>query len=215
MHLLVHLDSLTPMPRIRAASIDEHKALIRRALLDAARDLIDEMGTAEISLGEIALSAGVGRTTFYDYFSDRDDVIASLVEEELPHVLDDLIESVPRQLPIPERLSELAAKTVVFVAEDRVFGIILHREVGRMGQDAQDRILESHTDLSHEMAGLYMRGVEEGLFRPMPPALAGRLIQDTIMSAAKVLIDEAGTVEEVTEGLKRFLLGGLGYSSDV
>ena len=65
------------------------------------------------------------------------------------------------------------------------------------------------------MAGLYMRGVEEGLFRPMPPALAGRLIQDTIMSAAKVLIDEAGTVEEVTEGLKRFLLGGLGYSSDV
>lgn len=202
------------MPRIRAASIDEHKALIRRALLDAARDLIDEMGTAEISLGEVALAAGVGRTTFYDYFSDRDDVIASLVEEELPHVLDDLIGSVSKELPIPDRLSELAAKTVVFVAEDRVFGVILHREVGRMSQDAQDRILDSHTDLSHEMAGLYMQGVQAGLFRSMPPRLAGRLIQDTIMSAAKVLIDEMGSVEEVTDGLKLFLLGGLGYSQN-
>lgn len=202
------------MPRIRAASIDEHKALIRRALLDAARDLIDEMGTAEISLGEVALAAGVGRTTFYDYFSDRDDVIASLVEEELPHVLDDLIGSVSKELPIPDRLSELAAKTVVFVAEDRVFGVILHREVGRMSQDAQDRILDSHTDLSHEMAGLYMQGVQGGLFRSMPPRLAGRLIQDTIMSAAKVLIDEMGSVEEVTDGLKLFLLGGLGYSQN-
>lgn len=200
------------MPRIRAASIDEHKALTRKALLDAARDLIDEMGTAEISLGEVALAAGVGRTTFYDYFSDRDDVIASLVEEELPHVLADLIHSVPRSLSIPDRLAELASKTVVFVAEDRVFGIILHREVGKMGQDAQDRILESHTDLSHEMAGLYMQGVTEGLFDPMPPRLAGRLIQDTIMSAAKVLIDELATVDEVTQVLKHFLLGGLGYS---
>ena len=30
--------------------------------------------------GEIALAAGVGRTTLYDYFTDRDDLIATLVE---------------------------------------------------------------------------------------------------------------------------------------
>ena len=69
------------MPKIRAASIDEHKELTRRSLLDAAYRVIDEAGSAEVPLGEIALSAGVGRTTFYDYFDDRDDVIASLVEE--------------------------------------------------------------------------------------------------------------------------------------
>lgn len=201
------------MPRIRAASIDEHKVLTRRALLDAARELIDEAGTAEISLGDLSIAAGIGRTTFYDYFSDRDDVIASLVEEELPRVLADLIASVPDDLSTPDRLAELASRTVEFVAEDRVFGVILHREVGRMSQDAQDRILESHADLSSEMASLYVRGVKEGLFNPMPPALAGRLIQDTIMSAARVLIDEAGSSAEVTDGLKRYLLGGLGYAT--
>ena len=204
------------MPRIRAASIDEHKALTRDALLRAAYDLIGETGTAEISLGEVALAAGVGRTTFYDYFSDRDDVIASLVEEELPHVLAGVIDSVPDELPIPERLAELAARTVEFVATDRVFGVILHREAGRMSAKAQERISSSHAELSSEMASLYMEGVRLGVFSSMPAALAGRLIQDTIMAGARVLIADGETDEtslaEVTLGVRMFLLGGLGYS---
>jgi AcrR family transcriptional regulator len=182
-------------------------------LLEAARDLIDEAGTAEISLGELSLIAGVGRTTFYDYFSDRDDVIAALVEEELPKVLANVIASIPDDLSIPERLAALASKTVEFVASDRVFGVILHREVGKMSVEAQMRIAQSHADLSAEMARLYREGAEQGLFDPLPPRLAGRLIQDTIMSGARTLIDAGPDAdsESVTDGLERFLLGGLGF----
>jgi AcrR family transcriptional regulator len=198
------------VPKIRAASIDEHKELTRRSLLDAAWRLIDEAGTAEVPLGEIALGAGVGRTTFYDYFDDRDDVIASLVEEKLPDVIAELIESVPNDLETAGRLAKLASATVEFVATDRVFGVILHREVGRMGAEAQERIRESHAELATELASIYMTGVSQGVFRPMPPYLAGRLIQDTIMSAARALIDDDSRREEVTDGVEAFLLGGLG-----
>lgn len=198
------------MPKIRADSIDEHKELTRRSLLDAAWRIIDEAGTAEVPLGEIALGAGVGRTTFYDYFDDRDDVIASLVEDKLPDVISELIDSVPGGLGTAEHLAKLASATVEFVATDRVFGVILHREVGRMGPEAQDRIGESHAQLATELASIYMKGVSEGVFRPMPPYLAGRLIQDTIMSAARALIDDESRREEVTSGVEAFLLGGLG-----
>jgi AcrR family transcriptional regulator len=198
------------MPRIRAASIDEHKELTHRALVDAAWALIDEAGTAEVALGEIALLAGVGRTTFYEYFEDRDDVIASLVEEKLPEVIAELIASVPANLPTADRLAELAVATVRFVATDRVFGLILHREVGRMSQDAQVRIRDSHSQLSDELATIYMQGVGEGVFRSFPPYLAGRFIQDTIMSAARALIADETRLAEVTRGVESFLLGGLG-----
>jgi AcrR family transcriptional regulator len=198
------------VPKIRAASIDEHKELTRRALLEAAQQLIDDAGTAEVPLGEIALLAGVGRTTFYDYFEDRDDVIASLVEEELPDVIADLIADIPDGLDTTERLARLASHTVEFVATDRVFGVLLHKEVGRMGLDAQRRIRDSHAQLATELSSIYAKGVEEGVFRPMPGYLAGRLIQDTIMSAARALIDDETRRVEVTEGLQAFLLGGLG-----
>ncbi|MGB7860227.1 MAG: TetR/AcrR family transcriptional regulator [Acidimicrobiia bacterium] len=199
------------MPRIRAASIDEHKTLMRRALLDSAKALIEEAGTAEVSISEVAIAAGVGRTTLYDYFTDRDDMIASLVEEELPHVISELIQSVPSDQPVDARLADLATRTVRFVASDPVFGVILHREAGRMSPDAQERIRESHAQLSTEMAGLYMEGVASGIFLAMAPQLAGRLIQDTIMSGAKVLISNSGIdPASVTESLRTFLLGGLG-----
>lgn len=198
------------MPRIRAASIDEHKEITRRALLTSAWALIEEAGTAEVPLGEIALLAGVGRTTFYEYFEDRDDVIASLVEDKLPEVIAELIASVPPGLSTADHLAELAVATVRFVATDRVFGLILHREVGRMGQDAQVRIRESHSQLSNELATIYLAGVNEGVFRPFPPYLAGRFIQDTIMSAARALIADETRLAEVTHGVEAFLLGGLG-----
>jgi len=198
------------VPKIRAASIDEHKELTRRSLLDAAYRVIAEAGSAEVALGEIALSAGVGRTTFYDYFDDRDDVIASLVEEKLPDVIAGLIESVDIGLDTRSRLSKLASTTVEFVATDRVFGVILHQEAGRMGVDAQERIRDSHAQLATELASIYMKGVQEGVFRPMPGYLAGRFIQDTIMSAARALIADGSRLDEVTDGVESFLLGGLG-----
>lgn len=197
------------MPRIRAASIDEHKEQTRRALLEAAQAMIDDAGTAEVPLGEIALAAGVGRTTFYDYFDDRDDVIASLVEEELPGVLSDLIGSVPTNLPADQRLAALASRLVEFVASDRVLGVILHKEVGRMGVGAQERIAAAHAQLASEMASTYRSGVEEGVFRALPPYLAGRFIQDMIMSGARALFDDPRRVEEVKKELETFLLGGL------
>jgi AcrR family transcriptional regulator len=200
------------MPRIRAASIDEHKAMTRRALVTAAHRIIEEAGTAEVPLGEIALLAGVGRTTFYDYFADRDDVIASLVEDRLPQVIEDLLASVPGDLATEERLADLVTRTVEFVTTDRVFGVILHRELGRLGPEAQQRIAVAHRDLSSEMARLYRSGVSKGVFREMPARLAGRLIQDTIMSAARSLIEmEEPDTGRVLSAVREFLLGGLGY----
>ncbi|MCH8984460.1 MAG: TetR/AcrR family transcriptional regulator [Acidobacteria bacterium] len=200
------------MPRIRAASIDEHKVLVRGNLMDSAKKLIAEAGTAEISLGEVALAAGVGRTTLYDYFTDRDDLIASIVAEELPGVLKSIIESVPSDGSPSDRLADLAARTVEFVASDPVLGLILHREVGRLGSDAQNRIREAHSTLADEMVGLYFLGVDSGEFLRMPPDLAGRLIQDVIMSSAKTVMTAAepeDRIEEVTAHLRIFLIGGL------
>lgn len=199
------------MPRIRAATIDEHKSLTRSALLSAARELIEVEGTADVPLAEVAFLAGVGRTTLYDYFSDREDLIASLVEDELPVVIDTLIDAVPQELPPVERLAELAVKTVEFVADDRVFGVILHQDVGRMGPDAQGRIREAHSTLATELTDLYMKGVRDGMFRAMPPRIAGRLIGDNLMAGARLLIDGVASRQEVAHHVRAFLLGGLGH----
>lgn len=204
------------MPRIRAASIDEHKELTRRAILDSAQALIAELGSAEVPLGHLTSKAGIGRTTFYEYFVDRDDVIASLVEDELPAVIEELMSTVVAET-IPERLVELVVAMVGFVVDNPVLGLILHREVPRLGPEAQSRIMTAHAELSREMASVYRAGVAAGLLRNLDSELVGRLFQDMIMSAAKTVIaspDPKARAATVTADIKALLLDGLALAPE-
>jgi AcrR family transcriptional regulator len=201
------------MPRIKARSIDEHKHLTRRQILAATRELLAENGSAELNLADLASMAEIGRTTIYEYFRDRDDLIASLVEEELPSVIIDLMGNVEAVTEPPERLLRLAELTVRFVATDPVLGLILHREVPKLGLEAQDRIRMAHADLSTAMVGFYREAVETGHFRPMAPDLAGRLIHDITMSAARSVIAAPDRLAEVTANLRQFLAGGFASGS--
>ena len=200
------------MPRIRAESIEAHKELTRRELLDAAYDIIADVGSADIALAEVAAHVGIGRTTLYEYFRDKDDLIAAMVEERLPEVIDDIIERTRVIEGLRPRIEALAIATVEFIVADRVLGLILHRELPRLSADAQERIRLTHQDLAHAMIGLYLEGVRQGEFRPMAPDIAGRIMNEVIMAAAKILIvaeDPAARLEEVTQAMTSFLFHGL------
>jgi len=197
------------MPRIRAGSIEEHKVLTRRQILEAARTLLAETGNGDLNLGDLAAVAGIGRTTLYEYFRDRDDLIASLVEDALPGVIAGLVGRMDRDRNPDDLLLDLAELVVEFVATDPVLGLILHREVPRLGSSAQDRIRLAHTDLSAAMMGTYQSAVAAGRFRAVAPDLAGRLIQDTIMSFARSVIMAPARLPEIRAELRSFLQGGL------
>ena len=200
------------MPRIRAGSIGEHKAITRSQILTAARQLLEETGSADINLGDVAAEAGIGRTTLYEYFRDRDDLIASLVEESLPAVMEDLIGRIDERQSPAEQLLDLAVAVVEFVATDPVLGLILHREVPRLSAEAQDRIRMAHSDLAVAVMKTYGEAVAAGSFRTLPPDLAGRFIQDVMMSGARAVIaaaDPKSRLSEVTGALRVFLAHGL------
>ncbi|HKY47072.1 MAG TPA: TetR/AcrR family transcriptional regulator [Acidimicrobiia bacterium] len=197
------------MPRIRAGSIEEHKVFTRLQILEAARTLLAETGNGDLNLGDLAAVAGIGRTTLYEYFRDRDDLIASLVEDALPGVIAELVSQMDQRKTPDALLLDLAELVVRFVATDPVLGVILHREVPKLGSNAQDRIRLAHTDLSAAMMGTYQSAVAAGRFRAIAPDLAGRLIQDTIMSAARAVISAPNRLAEVTSELRAFLSGGL------
>lgn len=56
----------------------------RRAILDAARDLLSDGSDA--SFADIAHTAGVGQATVYRHFENRQDLIAALAEESMSRI---------------------------------------------------------------------------------------------------------------------------------
>ena len=200
------------MPRIRAESIAEHRALTRGEILVAAQDLFAEFGYEDTSFGDIAAAVGIGRTTLYDYFVDKDDLLASLVEDTLPSTIQRMFADLPADLDPKARLRELTTKMIEFVAVDPTLGLLLHREVPKISQEAQERVAVAHADLSKEFADVYRAGVAAGTLKLLPGGLAGRFLNDLIMSAAKALIESKDPQErlaEVTTAALDLLFNGL------
>jgi AcrR family transcriptional regulator len=201
------------LPRIRAANIEEHKEMTRGEILDAAQELFQSAGYQETSLGDVANKVGIGRTTFYEYFTDKEDLLCSLVEATLPQIIEDIIAAVSRNVSPAEQLSDLATRMVEFVATDAMLGRVLHTDASRLSPSAQLRVRATHSEFANEFMRIYMEGVASGTLRPYPPDLAGRFLQELMMSAARAVIaleEPSDRMPEVTASMVDFMLHGLG-----
>ncbi|MEU8017531.1 helix-turn-helix domain-containing protein [Micromonospora parva] len=72
------------MPKIQAATVAEHRASQRAALLDAARTLLSEHPEQIPGLAEVAQHAGLARSSVYSYFKSRADMFDALVTDTFP-----------------------------------------------------------------------------------------------------------------------------------
>lgn len=207
---------MTPRQRTdqsKAEALTARRAATRRAILDAAESLLADFGYAQVSPADVAAAIGIGRTTFYEYFTDMEDLLAALVEQRLPEVTELILTAIPRQLSCRAQLSELALRTIEFSVTDPVFGMPLHRGLPTLSAPTQARIGAAHRALSAEFGRIYTAGVDAGEFRGIPGPLAAALVGDTILAAAKTLMtmpDPKSHLHQVGDECLRFLFNGLG-----
>lgn len=63
---------------------------VRQAILAAARALISTTGYAGLSMRRLAQDIGYTPKTIYRYFTDKDDLLSELIEEDLAHLVSHL-----------------------------------------------------------------------------------------------------------------------------
>lgn len=62
-----------------------HRDRQRRLILSTARMLFAQQGIERVSLADIVIAAGLTRSTIYQYFSNKDDLVWALCQEILEH----------------------------------------------------------------------------------------------------------------------------------
>ncbi len=189
----------------------QHRTATRQALFEAALELFAQQGFQHTSHADIAAAAGIGRTTFYEYFASAEDLLVEVVQRTLPDLVEEMVAVVPDSLEPDQQLGTLCSRMIEFVGTDHL-GLILHTEVPRLSDEAQRAIAVSHRDLSEAFTSSYRRGVEAGMFRDMPEPLAGRLIFQVIMTAGRTVMDAdepKQEVHQIADAAVRFLLQGL------
>jgi AcrR family transcriptional regulator len=132
----------TSAPELRALpSLREgHRSVTRNRICDTAREMFNSRGFEATTMEGIAAEAQIGRSTLYNHFHDKDQILIAIAEDFAPGLC-----AVAARLPgpIPSR-AEIAAwldECAAFVAQERAPAVLLRDLGASFGQHPAIRLL--------------------------------------------------------------------------
>ena len=202
--------SVPHVPRLR----QRHREATRTAILEAAEEVYSRMGLAGGRMEEIAARAGVSVGTRYNYFTDRADLVESLLgarRAELLERLDTAVGEAPDDFA--ERLRRFLGTLFGHFADHRAFLHLLAQ-----GESSTSLIASAFkpsatlAELAARARALVLCGIEQGRLRPEDPeflvtALVGMVRAILVRSLAD---DAEFATQETTDRALRMFLAGAG-----
>jgi AcrR family transcriptional regulator len=90
------------MPRIAAASIEEHVRIQNERITTAAKRLFSQQGFAATDMGQIATAVGLARNSIYRYYPNKDHILLACIQGDMePHL--QKLEMLAADYPDPQR----------------------------------------------------------------------------------------------------------------
>lgn len=136
---------------------DRRKAETRARLLAASRELFAEQGVGATRTGEITERADVAAGSFYNHFSDKDEIVEVLLRD-IAEQQGAIVDELTAEIEDPAEVVSIAHRHFVrLAAGDLVFGQLAIR------LDASHRLMTEA--LGHRAARDIDRGIEAGRFK--------------------------------------------------
>ncbi|MFS3127409.1 TetR family transcriptional regulator [Nocardioides sp. Bht2] len=202
-----------PAPESR----QEKKDRTRRAILDAALDLLSDGAFAALSLRQLAREVGIVPTAFYRHFATVDELGLALVDESFVS-LRTMLNEVRRGDPTPEALIDNSVEVLAshLAADLAHFRFISRERYG--GVSVVSEAIRRELELfSRELARDLARMPELAAWGARDLSLLAGLFVDLMVSAAAEFIDaEPARRHEITETLRNqarmIVVGAAGWT---
>lgn len=162
---------------------EEEQIRRRREIFDAALHLFLEKGFNETSMREIAEAAGVGKSTLYDYFVTKDDILLSVVEEEVQGLVDRARQIASQPVSPQEKILQIVQDYLNYLTTNEVFFTRLSLEVQRLAPASQVRIQTRRHAYQEVIRSVIDEGIQAGCYRPIDSLLAARILLSALSPA--------------------------------
>lgn len=155
---------------------DQEQMRRRHEIFGASVKLFLRHGFQETSLREIAEEAGIGKSTFYDYFENKDEILLWGVQDQIEDLTTEARAIAALPLPASERLRRVMKNHAEYVMASKDFFIKLSLQVQRLSLESQKHIQAARHEYQDTIQGIVDDGIREGAFRPVDSLLATRLL---------------------------------------
>jgi AcrR family transcriptional regulator len=179
------------VPRIQAPTVAEHRQQQVRVILDAARSLLAS-SRQPLSLAAVGRQAGIPRSSVYQYFPSRDDLLAAVVADVFPEWTRRVNERIEAARTPGERVwAYVVANVELFASSEQAVARALATAV-------DPQVLQGPMDTFHAELQAPLRSALADLGEPDAAAMAG-LVDALILQVSHDLDQPEGGGR--TEGL--------------
>jgi len=140
----------------------------RQQILQATEKLLANRRFHEVTLGEVARVAAVGKGTIYQYFEDKEDLFFQVTSGAFDELCGLLTRNVPDRAPFEERLLDACVQVAAFFRRHRPLFARVQAEEARMSCSKgrlRERWLEKRVRLVQIIAEILRKGIAEGKVR--------------------------------------------------
>jgi AcrR family transcriptional regulator len=170
----------------------------RHAVFGAAVALFLKKGFHETTMQEIAYAAGMGKSTLYDYFQTKEEILVAFVEDLVFDLTEAARKTAALDLPAADRLHQVLLAHMIYLMENKEFMLKLSIEVQRLAIESQVRIQIQRHAYQDLICRLIEEAIQEGSYRPVNPLLAARTVL-VLLTPAVYTTRPTGTPEQMME----------------
>ncbi|MFF3247139.1 TetR/AcrR family transcriptional regulator [Streptomyces sp. NPDC002870] len=191
------------------ATQEERRRVTRRRIVDAARDLFLRQGIEATSTEALLEAAGVSRGAMYHHFASRNDIVATVYEEEASAAIARAVDRMPEGASAPERLVTGCLAWLDEVSSPEVARLLIEDGPAALGWQ-RCRQIEERYSLGRVRAELET-AVGTAETRVPSVRLAARLLNAALGEAALIMTGAAdrAAVRSDIETTLRALVSGL------
>ena len=177
---------------------EEEQANRRHEIFHKVVDIFLKKGFQETSMQEIAQAAGLGKSTLYDYFKTKDEILLYFFEDQLNDLTEAAQKIALQNAAAGERLRQVMKAHLEFLQANRSLFMKLSLEAQRLKLESQKQIQKKRHTYQDLIRGLIEEGIREGAFRKIDPLLAARMLINT-MAPVAFTSRPTGTAQEMME----------------
>ena len=183
----------------------------RQDIMRAAEKLFTTRRFHEITTGEVAEAAQVGKGTIYRYFQDKEDLFFQTAMSGFDELCDLVRRKVPSGASFREQLLEVCERVGMFFARRKQLFRLMQAEDFRMALvvgSIHDRWLGHRKQLVAAVADVIRKGVAEKVIRgDLPPEVLANFLLGMLRTRARDLADAPEAVRRYEVVLDLFYHG--------
>lgn len=177
---------------------EEEQSRRRHEIFHQVANIFLKKGFQETSMQEIAIAAGLGKSTLYDYFKTKDEILIYFFEDQLDDLTAEAQKIAVQNKTADERLREITRMHMEFLQANKSLFLKMSMEAQRLKPESQKKIQEKRHAYQDLLRALIDEGIREGTFRKVDSLLAARILM-TSMAPVVFTSRPTGTPQEMVK----------------